>query len=105
MNNLIAAAIIGIVAGTIDAGPMLIQKMDKMACFSAFVHYFVLGIIIPFVNWGIPGWLTGIMVSVLSSIPVMMIVVPKEKKAFLPMFIFSIILGAAIGWAGAKFIG
>lgn len=105
MNTFFIAMIIGISAGAIDTLPMLIQKMDRLACISAFIHYFALGIIIPFVHWGIPGWLTGIIVSVLSSIPVMLIVVPKEKKAFLPMLIFSIVLGAAIGFTGTKFIG
>ncbi|MDA3929886.1 MAG: hypothetical protein PF541_13120 [Prolixibacteraceae bacterium] len=104
MNQLLIAILIGLIAGTIDALPMLIQKMDRMACISAFGHYLVLGLIIPFIHWEISGWLTGVIVSVLSSIPVMTMVIPKEKKAFLPMLFSAILLGAAIGWAGAKFI-
>ncbi|PIF06058.1 MAG: hypothetical protein CSA36_03630, partial [Draconibacterium sp.] len=63
--------------------------MDKRDTISAFVHYFALGLIIPFVNWGITPWLTGIVIALLTSIPII---------------VFSLILGARIGIAGAKFI-
>ena len=104
MHNLFTALLIGVVAGAIDALPMMIQKMDKMASLSAFTHYLVLGIIIPFVDWGISGWLTGLIIALLSAIPVMLMVLPKEKKAFYPMFMSAIFLGAGIGWIGEMFI-
>ena len=105
MNNLFIALFIGIVAGIIDVIPMLIQKLDKVSCISAFSHYLVLGLIIPFIHWGIEPWLTGLIVSVLSAIPIMIIVYPKDKKAIIPIAIFSIVLGICIGLAGDKFIG
>ena len=105
MNDLLIAIIIGLVAGLIDVTPMVIMKLEKVANISAFVHYFVLGLIIPFVDWEMAPWLKGVIISFLSAIPVMIIVYPKDKKAIIPMIIFSIILGAGIGIAGAKFIG
>ncbi len=104
MNNFFIAVIIGIVAGLIDAVPMIVQKLDRSACVSAFMHYFVLGLIIPFVNWGIPLWVSGIFISLMTAVPVMIIVYPKDKKAIVPMIVFSLILGAGIGFAGAIFI-
>ncbi len=105
MNNFLIAIIIGLVAGLIDLIPMIIQKLDKTSCISAFIHYFVLGLIIPFVSWDLEPWLKGIIISVLMALPVMVIVYSKDKKAIIPMAIFSLILGAGIGLAGAKFIG
>ena len=105
MNDFLIAIIIGTVAGLIDVIPMIIMKLEKVANISAFVHYFVLGLIIPFVNWGIEPWLKGIIISFLSALPVMIIVYPKDKKALIPMIVFSLILGAGIGIAGAKFVG
>jgi len=104
MNNFLIAILIGLVAGLLDAIPMVIQKLDKRDIISAFLHYFALGLIIPFVNWGIAPWITGMTIGVLSSIPIMVIVFPRDKKAIIPMFVFSVILGAGIGIAGAKFI-
>ena len=104
MNDLLIAIIIGLVAGLIDVTPMVIMKLEKVANISAFVHYFVLGLIIPFVGWDMTTWLKGVIISFLSAIPVMIIVYPKDKKAIIPMIIFSLILGAGIGIAVAKFI-
>ena len=105
MNDFLIAAIIGLIAGLIDIIPMLIKKLDRGATISAFIHYFILGVIIPFVSWGIPPYMKGIVISLLSAIPIMIIVYPKDKKAIIPMIIFSLGLGAGIGIAGANFIG
>jgi hypothetical protein len=105
MNDFLIAIIIGIVAGLIDVTPMIIMKLEKVANISAFVHYFVLGLIIPFVSWDIAPWIKGIIISLLSALPIMIIVYPKDKKAIIPMILFSLLLGAGIGIAGAKFIG
>ncbi|PKP05384.1 MAG: hypothetical protein CVU11_00325 [Bacteroidetes bacterium HGW-Bacteroidetes-6] len=105
MNDFLIAVLIGLCAGVIDVIPMIIMKLDRIANISAFTHYFVLGLIIPFVNWDLEPWITGVIVSFLSALPVMIIVFPKDKKAIIPMIVFSLILGAGIGLAGAEFIG
>jgi hypothetical protein len=104
MNNIFAALVIGIAAGTIDVIPMIIQKLNKTACISAFVHYLAMGFLIPFIQWNIAPGLKGIIIAVILSLPVMIIVGEKDKKALIPMIILAIILGAAIGIAGTKFV-
>jgi len=52
MDKLLLSAIIGLVAGTIDIVPMVIQKLDKRATISAFLQYFFVSIII--VNIDLP---------------------------------------------------
>lgn len=104
MSKILIAIIIGVSAGIVDIIPMIIQKLDKRDTISAFIHYFALGIIIPFVDWGIPLWATGIIVSFLTAVPLMIIVFKSDKKAVIPMIVFSIILGAAIGFCGELFI-
>ncbi len=59
MNEILIALLIGIVAGIIDIIPMIIQKMNKYANLSAFFHWVVLSLIIPFVAWDISHWLRG----------------------------------------------
>ncbi len=105
MNNILIALIIGLIAGLIDIIPMIIKKLEKRDTISAFVHYFALGLIIPFVSWEITPWIKGSIIALLTAMPIMIIVYPKDKKAILPMIIFSLILGAGIGLTGAKFIG
>lgn len=104
MNNIVIALIIGISAGLLDVTPMIIQKLDKTANWSAFVHWVVLGLIIPFVHWDIQPWLKGLIIGELATLPVMIIVFPKEKKALIPMILFSAVLGIGVALAGSKFI-
>ena len=105
MNDILIALIIGTVAGVIDVIPMLIQKMDKYANLSAFFHWLVLGIIIPFVSWNMAPWLKGVVIAELAAIPVLLMIVKEDKKAILPVSVMSAILGAGTGLAGAYFIG
>jgi len=104
MNEILIALLIGIIAGTIDVIPMIIQKMDKYANLSAFFHWLVLGLIIPFVSWDIAPWLKGLIIAEISSIPILLIVAPKDKKAIIPISIMSAVLGIGVGLAGAYFI-
>ena len=104
MNNILIAVLIGLAAGLIDVTPMIIMKLERIANISAFTHYFILGLIIPFVSWDIDPWIKGMIISFLSALPVMILVYPKDKKSLIPMTVFSLILGAGIGLAGAKFI-
>ncbi len=105
MDNILIALAIGIVAGIIDVIPMIIQKMEKAANLSAFTHWVVLGLIIPFVSWDIAPWLKGLIVAEISAIPVLFMVASEDKKAIIPVTVMSAILGIGVGIAGGVFIG
>ncbi|MDL2256696.1 hypothetical protein LJC06_00655 [Bacteroidales bacterium OttesenSCG-928-I14] len=101
MDTLLLSAIIGIVAGTIDVIPMLIQKLDKRANISAFLQYFFVSIIIvnidlPHVVW----WLQGGLISVAFALPVVVLVTAQDKKAVPIILTMAAILGTLIGVAG-----
>jgi hypothetical protein len=105
MNEILIALLIGTIAGIIDVIPMIIQKMDKYDNLSAFIHWVVLGLIIPFVSWDIAPWLKGLIIAEISAVPILLIVAPKDKKAVIPISIMSAVLGVGVGLAGAYFIG
>jgi len=105
MNNILIALIIGVIAGIIDVIPMIIQKLDRFSNLSAFSHWVILGLIIPFVDWNIEPWIKGLIIGELSGIPIMILVFKEDKKAIIPMIIFSAILGIGVAIAGVKFIG
>ncbi len=104
MPPIFTALAIGVAAGLIDVIPMIIQKLDKSACWSAFVHWVVLGTIIPFVSWDIQPWLKGLLIGELVSLPVMILVFAKDKKSVIPISIFSAILGIGCAVAGSLLI-
>ncbi len=104
MNNILIAFLIGLSAAIIDVIPMIVQRIDKYACISAFIQWIVLGLIIPFVNWDISPWLKGLIIAELTALPIIVLVFAKEPKSIIPILIFSAILGISVGLAGAKFI-
>jgi len=101
MNTLLLSAIIGIIAGTIDIIPMIIQKLDRRSTISAFLQYFFVSIIIvnidlPHVVW----WLQGGLISVALALPVVVLVSAQDKKAVPIILTMAAILGTLIGIAG-----
>jgi len=101
MDTLLLSAIIGVVAGTIDAIPMLIQKLEKRAIVSAFLQYFFVSIVIvnidlPHIVW----WLQGGLISVALALPVVVLVAAKDKKAVPIILTMAAVLGTLIGVAG-----
>jgi hypothetical protein len=101
MDTLLLSAIIGIVAGTIDIIPMVIQKLDKRATISAFLQYFFVSIIIvnidlPHIAW----WLQGGLISVALALPVVFLVAAQNKKAVPIILAMAAFLGTLIGIAG-----
>jgi len=104
MKNIFIALIIGLSAAIIDVVPMIIQRIDKSACISAFIQWIVLGLIIPYVNWDMQPWLKGLIIAELAALPIMILVFAKDPKSIIPILIFSAILGISIGLAGARFV-
>ncbi len=105
MNEILIALTIGIIAGIVDVIPMIIQKMDKFANLSAFSHWVVLGLLIPFVSWNMAPWIKGLIIAEISAIPILFMVAKEDKKAIIPITIMSAFLGIAVGIAGNFFIG
>jgi len=101
MDTLLLSVLIGIVAGTIDIIPMIVQKLDKRSTISAFLQYFFVSIVIvnidlPHIAW----WLQGGLISVALALPVVVIVLAQDKKAVPIILTTAAILGTLIGVAG-----
>ncbi|MBI4721419.1 MAG: hypothetical protein HY769_00160 [Candidatus Stahlbacteria bacterium] len=103
MLKLFISLIIGVIAGIIDVTPMIFQKLDKYACISAFVHWVILGIVISYIEMPLVPWLKGIIISVLSALPIVILVSKEDPKSIIPILAMSIILGAGVGIVTAKF--
>jgi hypothetical protein len=103
MSKLSISLIIGVIAGIIDVTPMIIQKLDKYACFSAFVHWIILGIVISYIEIPVAPWLKGTIISILCVLPIVILVSKEDPKSIIPILIMSIILGIGVGISTAKF--
>jgi hypothetical protein len=103
-TRILKALIIGMVAGVIDVIPMILKDMDIYSNLAAFTHWLVLGLIIPFISWPLQGWVKGIIAGLLLAIPTVLMILPVDRLSVFPITLFSIILGAAVGFVGEKWI-
>ena len=103
MSRLLISVLIGVIAGVVDVLPMLAQKLSKHACLSAFVHWIVLGVLISYVQLPMPAWTNGVVIAVLACLPVAILVSEKDPKSLGPILFMSVVLGAAVGFATARY--
>jgi len=103
MKGILLSFLIGAAAGIIDIIPMMIQRLDKYATASAFVQWLILGFIITFIKIpGLDGWLKGLVVAVLMSLPIVILVAKTDPKSILIILSMSAILGSLVGFFSTK---
>ncbi len=98
MKKLIIALLLGIAAGVIDVIPMIIQGLDWYANTSAFTFWIVVGVFISYIDWPMYNWLKGLIIAVISVVPIAIIVLQDNPISLIPIFIMSAILGSLIGF-------
>ena len=101
MRNILITLLIGCIVGIIDILPMIKMKLDKYAISSAFIFYFIIPFIVYNLNmleklW----WLKGGLITLVLSIPTIIIISKADKKSIIPITSMAIILGTCIGLAG-----
>ncbi len=102
MTKLLVVLFIGFIAGIIDIIPMIIQKLDKYAIISAFVHWIVLAFLISYIVLPMPAWLKGLIIAELAALPILVLVWKDDPKSVIPIVIMSAILGLLVGIVTAR---
>lgn len=101
MNPILLSVIIGIVAGTLDAVPMMIKKLPKVEILSAFLQYVVVSVVV--VNIDLPNvvwWIEGGLISLIMALPIVVLVGHKDRKVVPIILLNSVVLGTLIAIAG-----
>lgn len=90
----------GLVYGALSAASMIpLSFPDKRAALlGAFLNRFAIGFVIGIAQVPWPGWLLGLMVGILLSLPDAII-----TKAYAPILILGAIGGTLIGWIVTRF--
>jgi hypothetical protein len=102
MKRLLLSLALGAVAGVVDVIPMFALGTSWHARVSAFVHWVVLGFVITHVQLGTPGWVKGLLVALLSAVPIAVVVAETDPAALLPMAVMSSALGSAVGYLSGR---
>jgi hypothetical protein len=102
--NIIIALLLGAVAGAIDTVPMIGGKAPRHSIVAIFVQWVVIGLLIPFVHWGLAPWLTGMIIGLLGMAPFMILTHLRNPKAVPTIALAGLVLGAGVGFAGGLLI-
>lgn len=94
MTPLLKAIVCGLVFGAVDVALMLPMCFPdkRTALLAAFLSRFGIGFVIPLVHLPWPGWLTGLVLGVLLSLPDAVV-----TKAYAPIVITGGVGGLIIG--------
>ena len=100
MSRLTLGVICGVVYGALSAASMIpLSFPDKRAALmGAFINRFSIGCVIGAIGVPWPGWLSGLVVGTLLSLPDAVI-----TKAYAPILILGATGGTVIGWIVEKF--
>ena len=100
MNPVLFGIIAGLIFGAADVALMIPMKHpDKgTAMLGAFFSRFAIGFLIGVTRMPVPGWLRGVIVGVLISIPDAIV-----TKAYIPILAIGIVGGAIIGALAGRF--
>ena len=87
--------IAGLIFGVIDIIPMFFMEIpnNTIAIIGAFINRFAIGFLIPITNLPFPGWLKGLFLGLLLSLPDAII-----TGAYSPILGFGIVGGTFIGY-------
>jgi hypothetical protein len=105
MNTVLIGLGLGLAAAVLDVAPMLAQRLPAAACLSAAVQWLFLGLVICNTELGLPGWLTGLILGVAGSLPVILVAVGnpgmvkpgEELRTTLTILASSLVLGTVLG--------
>ena len=103
MDSIMLGAILGLIFGIVDTIPMYFMSgfADKRAAMlAAFIERFSIGLLIGASQLPFPNWLQGLLISVIISIPTVII-----TKAYIPILTTAVIGGLVIGFAVGQWGG
>jgi len=100
MNRIALGALCGLIYGGLSAASMIpLQFPDKRAALlGAFLNRFAIGFVIGIAQVPWSGWVLGLCVGILLSLPDAII-----TKAYAPILILGAIGGTVIGWIVTRF--
>ncbi len=94
MSRIKTGLVTGLVFGVLDIIPMLFMDLPdrNIAIIGAFLNRFAIGFLIPNTTLPLPGWLTGLLVALLLSLPDAII-----TGAYAPILGLGMVGGMVIG--------
>lgn len=104
MEKITKALLLGTAAGIISAILMLFMNIGWQAVVAAFLHWVSVSIILTYGRFPMPGWLSGVCVGVLTTLPLAFLSTLTEPSAWMPLLFSAIFIGCALGYTAQRLI-
>lgn len=104
MHKIFKALLLGLAAGIIDVIPMILQGLPWEANVSALLHWLSLGIIITYARMPLSNWASGMLIALLTGIPIAILNYPNDPASVIPIITFSVVLGGLLGYTSDRLI-
>jgi hypothetical protein len=104
-KRIVIGLLLGLIAGTIDVVPMLIQKLPWAADASAFCMWVVIGFFIATSELRFNPVLKGILFSFVILLPSAIIIGGKGPFSLIPISFMTLVLGGLLGFSIQKIFG
>lgn len=102
MKKIVLTLLLGVIAGTIDIIPMILQKLCIYSLSSAFIHWIVLSFIINYLQINLRGWLKGLVVAEFCTLAMVILIAKVMPGATIPILTMTAILGSFVGYFSEK---
>ena len=82
----------------LDVVSMILMKLEWEADFSAFLHWLVVGFLVATIDIKMRGVYKGLLLAVLTLVPIAFLVWGSDSGSVIPMLISTIIFGGLLGF-------
>ncbi|WP_419787531.1 hypothetical protein [Pseudodesulfovibrio sp.] len=104
MNRFFKAVVIGTAAGILDAIALVLTQSVWQSSLAALLHWMCLGILITYIRLPFTGWFSGILVALMTGVPLAILSTATETGGAGHFIFTSIILGGLLGLIAEKLI-
>ena len=104
MNRFFKAMVIGTAAGILDAIALVLSQSVWQASVAALLHWMGLGVIITYVRLPFTGWLSGMLLALITAVPLALLSTATESGGFGHALLAAVILGGLLGLIADKLI-
>ncbi len=96
--NLFTGQAIGLLVGFLEIKMAKSYEKDSAMLNAVMIHWGGVGALIPFVDFGLNFWITGIIVSLLTTLPFLIMNIGKSRNAVIHTVVFIPIWGVTIAY-------
>ncbi|EGB16656.1 hypothetical protein DND132_3453 [Pseudodesulfovibrio mercurii] len=104
MHKMYKILLLGLAAGILNAIPMVFLDVPLQAVAAILLHWLGLSIIIAFARMPLESWATGMLIAVLTALPLGILLHPDAPLGVLQVVGINLVLGGLLGYASERLI-